>query len=159
MNPSQAGTSNSTLPPAGSVGLHMRSTSRVANDNIANVLAMAETVREVLPHIPGELIFQDLQRTNSVTVTVNNLLPRPGFPLYEARAAFSHLEVRHYDLLPKKGWEVDLDAVEALANENTVAMAIINPGNPCGNVFTYQHLKKVAETARKLGRWFSSNPI
>ncbi|KAI8007938.1 E3 ubiquitin protein ligase RIN2 [Camellia lanceoleosa] len=81
MNPSQAGTSNSTLPPAGSVGypgsaggLHMRSTSRVANDNIANVLAMAETVREVLPHIPDELIFQDLQRTNSVTVTVNNLL-------------------------------------------------------------------------------------
>ncbi|GMP69918.1 hypothetical protein CsSME_00028997 [Camellia sinensis var. sinensis] len=58
MNPSQAGTSNSTLPPAGSVGLHMRSTSRVANDNIANVLAMAETVREVLPHIPDELIFQ-----------------------------------------------------------------------------------------------------
>ncbi|KAI7990499.1 Nicotianamine aminotransferase 1 [Camellia lanceoleosa] len=81
----------------------------------------------------------------------NILLPRPGFPFYEARAAFSHLEVRHYDLLPEKGWEVDLDAVEALADENTVAMAIINPGNPCGNVFTYQHLKKVAETARKLG--------
>ncbi|KAI8006497.1 E3 ubiquitin protein ligase RIN2 [Camellia lanceoleosa] len=45
MNPSQAGTSNSTLPAAGSVGypgsaggLHMRSTSRVANDNIANDL-------------------------------------------------------------------------------------------------------------------------
>jgi len=30
-------------------------------------------------------------------------------------------------------------------------MVIINPGNPCGNVFTYHHLKKVAETARKIG--------
>uniref|UniRef100_A0A5B6YUK8 RING-type E3 ubiquitin transferase n=1 Tax=Davidia involucrata TaxID=16924 RepID=A0A5B6YUK8_DAVIN len=77
INPSQAGTSTSPTPPAfpGSAGgLHMRTTSRAANDNIANILAMAETVREVLPHIPDELIFQDLQRTNSVTVTVNNLL-------------------------------------------------------------------------------------
>ncbi|KAK6134917.1 hypothetical protein DH2020_031337 [Rehmannia glutinosa] len=81
----------------------------------------------------------------------NILLPRPGFPYYEARAAFSHLEVRHFDLVPEKDWEVDLAAVEALSDENTVAMVIINPGNPCGNVFKYEHLKKVAETARKLG--------
>nr|GFB06366.1 tyrosine aminotransferase-like [Tanacetum cinerariifolium] len=62
-----------------------------------------------------------------------------------------NLEVRHFDLLPEKDWEVDLDGVEALADENTVAMVIINPGNPCGNVFTHQHLQKVAETAKKLG--------
>ncbi|KAA8533860.1 hypothetical protein F0562_031377 [Nyssa sinensis] len=76
MNSSQAGTSTSPTPafPGSAGGLHMRTTSRAANDNIANILAMAETVREVLPHIPDELIFQDLQRTNSVTVTVNNLL-------------------------------------------------------------------------------------
>ncbi|KAL7253812.1 hypothetical protein ACSBR1_008202 [Camellia fascicularis] len=81
MNPSQAGTSTSPIPPPGSArypggagGLHLRTASQSANDDIANILSMAETVREVLPHIPDELIFQDLQRTNSVTVTVNNLL-------------------------------------------------------------------------------------
>jgi len=36
--------------------------------------AMVAMVREVLPHVPDELIAQDLQRTNSVTATVNNLL-------------------------------------------------------------------------------------
>ncbi|CAI0380978.1 unnamed protein product [Linum tenue] len=55
-------------------GLHIRTPSRPVNDNMANLLAMAETVREVLPHIPDELILEDLQRTNSVAVTVNNLL-------------------------------------------------------------------------------------
>ncbi|THG19349.1 hypothetical protein TEA_028602 [Camellia sinensis var. sinensis] len=52
---------------------------------------------------------------------------------------------------PEKGWEVDLDGLRALANDKTVAMVIINPGNPCCNVFTYEHLQKVAETARELG--------
>ncbi|XP_047342776.1 tyrosine aminotransferase-like [Impatiens glandulifera] len=81
----------------------------------------------------------------------NILLPRPGYPMYEAHSAICHLEVRHFDLIPEKDWEVDLDQVENIADENTVAIVIINPGNPCGNVFTYQHSKKIAETARKLG--------
>lgn len=62
-NPSQAGTSSSTVPPSpvrypgNRGGLHVRSNSQV-NDNLASILAMAETVREVLPHIPDEIIIQ-----------------------------------------------------------------------------------------------------
>ncbi|GKC08542.1 tyrosine/nicotianamine aminotransferase, pyridoxal phosphate-dependent transferase, partial [Tanacetum coccineum] len=81
----------------------------------------------------------------------NILLPRPNYPTYEARARFSSLEVRHFDLLPEKGWEVDTDHVKAMADDKTVAIVLINPGNPCGNVFTYEHLKKIAEMARELG--------
>lgn len=73
----------------------------------------------------------------------NILVPKPGFPIYELCAAFRNVEIRHYDLLPDKGWEVNLEAVDALTDENTVAIVIINPGNPCGNVYSYQHLKKV----------------
>lgn len=83
-NSSQAtpsGTTAAAPPPTtasaysgSSSGAHRRSASRPANDNISNLLDMAETVREVLPHIADEIIFQDLQRTNSATVTVNNLL-------------------------------------------------------------------------------------
>ncbi|KAL4279386.1 hypothetical protein GQ457_03G006640 [Hibiscus cannabinus] len=81
----------------------------------------------------------------------NILLPRPGFPRYEAWCAYNRIEIRYYDLLPDKGWEVDLDAIQTLADQNTVAVVIINPGNPCGNVFSYEQLNKVAETARKIG--------
>ncbi|XP_062007654.1 nicotianamine aminotransferase 1-like [Rosa rugosa] len=95
-----------------------------------------------------EVVLTAISLSNPVA---NILLSRPGFPYYETRAACSNLEVRRYDLLPEQGWEVDLEALESLADENTVAMVIINPGNPCGNVYTSQHLKKIAETARKLG--------
>ncbi|XP_022957821.1 E3 ubiquitin protein ligase RIN2-like [Cucurbita moschata] len=80
LNPSQVVAGGSQVPrsvvgrhPGSTGGLNMN-VPRASNDNLANILAMAETVREVLPHVPDELIFQDLQRTNSVTVTVNNLL-------------------------------------------------------------------------------------
>ncbi|KAI9178625.1 hypothetical protein LWI28_028802 [Acer negundo] len=89
----------------------------------------------------------------------NILLPRPGYSTYEAYTRCNQLEVRYFDLLLEKGWEVDLDAVEALADENTVAMVIINPGNPCGNVYTYQYLHKIAETARKLGIMVISDEV
>ena len=66
MNPSQAASSSGApIPPpaggrypGGAAGVHIRTASRSANDNIANILAMAETVREVLPHIPDDIIFQ-----------------------------------------------------------------------------------------------------
>ncbi|CAN7081672.1 unnamed protein product [Brassica oleracea var. botrytis] len=78
MNPSQASTSSTTLRPLGAGGrtggLHLSTVSSGANESLASILAMAETVREVMPHVPDEIIFQDLQRTNSVAITVNNLL-------------------------------------------------------------------------------------
>lgn len=123
-------------------------------------IAIAEYLSKDLPEkLSPDDIYLTLGCTQAIEIMLtvlarpnaNILLPRPGFPYYEARAAFSHLEVRHFDLCPERGWEVDLDEVEALADENTVAIVVINPGNPCGNVYTYDHLKKVAETARKLG--------
>ncbi|KAH9620964.1 hypothetical protein KSS87_012905 [Heliosperma pusillum] len=122
--------------------------------------AVAEYLSRDLPHkLSPEDVFLTLGCTQAIEAVIgalacpgaNILLPRPGFPYYEARCAYSGLEYRHFDLLPEKGWEVDLDAVEALADDNTVAMVIINPGNPCGNVYSYEHLEKVAKTARKLG--------
>jgi len=72
------------------------------------------------------------------------LLPRPGYLFYEARAAFNGMEARYFDLLPEKDWEVDIDCVQALADKNTIAMVIVNPGNPCGNVYSYEHLAKAS---------------
>ncbi|GJY94821.1 probable aminotransferase TAT2 [Tanacetum coccineum] len=83
----------------------------------------------------------------------NILVPKPEFPIYELCAAFRNVEIRHYNLLSEKGWEVDLNAIDELVDENTVAIMIINPRKPCGNVYSYQHLKKIigytAEIAKR----------
>ena len=62
MNPSQASTSSTTLRPLGAGGrtggLLLSTVSSGANESLASILAMAETVREVMPHMPDEIIFQ-----------------------------------------------------------------------------------------------------
>ncbi|XP_010526299.1 PREDICTED: cystine lyase CORI3-like [Tarenaya hassleriana] len=93
-----------------------------------------------------EIIVEVLAKPNA-----NILLPQPGFPRYDVRAIYNQVEVRKYDVLPHQNYEIDLDHVEKLADKNTFAIGIINPHNPCGNVYSEDHLKKLAELARKLG--------
>uniref|UniRef100_A0A0C9S8V9 TSA: Wollemia nobilis Ref_Wollemi_Transcript_3322_1541 transcribed RNA sequence n=1 Tax=Wollemia nobilis TaxID=56998 RepID=A0A0C9S8V9_9CONI len=81
----------------------------------------------------------------------NILLPRPGYPLYDVLLAYNGIQARHYNLIPERGWEADLDHVEEIADSNTVAIVLINPNNPCGVVFSHDHLAKLAETAKRLG--------
>lgn len=114
--------------------------------------AVAEHLSRDLPYkLSTDDIFLTAGGTQAIEVIIsvlaqpgtNILLPRPGYPNYEARAAFNYLQIRHFDLTPEKGWEIDLDSVENIADNNTTAMVIINPNNPCGNVYTYEHLAKV----------------
>jgi tyrosine aminotransferase len=115
--------------------------------------AIAEYLSRDLPYkLSSDDVFVTSGCTQAIDVALamlarpgaNILLPRPCFPIYELCAGFRNLEVRYFDLLPEKGWEADLNAIEALADQNTVAVVVINPGNPCGNVYSYQHLKKVS---------------
>ncbi|EMS57206.1 Nicotianamine aminotransferase B [Triticum urartu] len=124
------------------------------------IRAVAEYLSRDLPYmISHDDIFltcggsQAIETVMSVfgQAGVNILLPMPGYPKHEAHAVFHRTEVRHYGLLPERGWEVDLEAVEALADGNTVAVVITNPNNPCGSVYTYEHLAKIADMASKLG--------
>ncbi|KAI5056682.1 hypothetical protein GOP47_0028500 [Adiantum capillus-veneris] len=80
----------------------------------------------------------------------NILLPRPGFPLYESFCSYMGVKVRHYDLLPECNWEIDLELLQMLTDRNTVALVICNPSNPCGVVYSREHLSKVVEKAEQL---------
>ena len=84
-----------------------------------------------------EAVIHSLARPNA------NILLRPSYAHFEGRSIFSGLEFRKFDLLPEKEWEIDLQGIEAIADENTVAIVVINPNNPCGNVYSHHHLQKV----------------
>lgn len=47
------------------------------------------------------------------------------------------------DLQPEKSWEVDLPHLESLIDERTSCLIVTNPSNPCGSVFTREHIQKL----------------
>lgn len=56
---------------------------------------------------------------------------------------------RHPDVLlvlglqPERSWEVDLQHMESLIDERTSCLIVTNPSNPCGSVFSKEHLQKI----------------
>ncbi|KAG9399217.1 hypothetical protein AC1031_012176 [Aphanomyces cochlioides] len=81
----------------------------------------------------------------------NILIPKPAFSLYKVIADAHQIQVRYYDLLPKKNWEADTEQMASLIDNRTQAILINNPSNPCGSVFSKSHLEailRVAETHR-----------
>jgi len=79
----------------------------------------------------------------------NILIPKPGFSIYQTIAISNGCEVRAYNLQPEKDWEVDLAHMESLIDTNTSAIIVNNPSNPCGSVYTKQHLIDICEVAER----------
>ncbi|ESQ54410.1 hypothetical protein EUTSA_v10025195mg [Eutrema salsugineum] len=130
--------------------------------------AVAKYLNQDLPHkMKSDDIFITVGCCQGIETMIqalsgpkaNILLPSLVYPLYHSHAIHSLVEIRKYNLLPDQDWEIDLQGVESIADDNTVAMVITNPHNPCGNVYTYDHLKKVAEMAKKLGILIISDEV
>ncbi|KYQ96801.1 tyrosine transaminase [Tieghemostelium lacteum] len=77
----------------------------------------------------------------------NILIPKPGFSLYECQSKNKGFELRFYNLLPNKSWEIDITHLRSLIDNKTKAILINNPSNPCGSVYTREHLLDILAVA------------
>jgi len=79
----------------------------------------------------------------------NILIPKPGFSIYGTLAEGFEIECRQYKLIPEKNWEVDLQHFESLIDDKTSAIILTNPSNPCGSVFSKQHILDILSIAER----------
>lgn len=79
----------------------------------------------------------------------NILIPRPGFCIYRTLAESCGMRVKYYNLQPERNWEIDLAHLEQQIDEDTAAIVLNNPSNPCGSVYSRQHLLDVLEVAAR----------
>lgn len=91
-----------------------------------------------------EMIFSVLAHKDQTI-----LLPQPGFSLYKTLCDNKGIKVKYYRLIPENNWEIDLDQVEKLLDDTVVAWLINNPSNPCGSVYSFEHLQDCKKLAQR----------
>mmetsp|Transcript_7345 Transcript_7345/g.7195 ORF Transcript_7345/g.7195 Transcript_7345/m.7195 type:complete len:165 (-) Transcript_7345:482-976(-) len=78
----------------------------------------------------------------------NMLVPSPGFPLYELMCRNRGCTAKYYKLKPHENWEIDFSELDAAVDERTKLLIIINPSNPCGSVYSRDHLLQILDWAK-----------
>lgn len=76
------------------------------------------------------------------------LIPRPCYN-YRTLTDGMGIVTKFYNLDSSKNWDVDLKHLESLINAKTKAILVNNPGNPCGNVYSKEHMLDILNIAER----------
>ncbi|WP_431095878.1 pyridoxal phosphate-dependent aminotransferase [Polaromonas aquatica] len=79
------------------------------------------------------------------------LLPAPDYPLWTASTSLSGGTPVHYLCDESNGWMPNLDDIRARITPKTKAIAVINPNNPTGALYSDELLKGIVAIAREHG--------
>lgn len=73
------------------------------------------------------------------------LVPKPGFTLYKTLCDSKGIPVVEYPLDPLNNWQVDLLQLKTIVDalSNIAGIIVNNPSNPCGSVYSKQHLEEI----------------
>ena len=87
------------------------------------------------------------------------IYPDPGFPSYEAAISLAGGCPVSIPLVEERGYDLDLDALQAAIGPRTRLIILNSPGNPTGGVHPPETLERIAELARSHDLWVLSDEI
>jgi aspartate aminotransferase len=87
------------------------------------------------------------------------IYPDPGFPSYEAAIGLAGAVAVPVPLVEDKGYDLDLEALDAAIGPRTRMILLNSPSNPTGGIHAPQTLAHVAEAARSHDLWVLSDEI
>lgn len=84
------------------------------------------------------------------------MIPIPQYPLYSATVDEFDMQQVGYYLNEEKNWSLDITELKRALEEsrktaNTRCLCVINPGNPTGQVLSYDNIKEIIQFAKDEG--------
>ena len=87
------------------------------------------------------------------------IYPDPGFPSYSATIGLCGGIPVAVPLVEERGFDLDLEALEACISSRTRMIILNSPGNPTGNILSANSLAHVARLANRHDLWVLSDEI
>lgn len=87
------------------------------------------------------------------------LVPDPGYTTFTMNAHLLQARPVPYALRPERGFQPDLDELEALVTPLTRALIVNTPSNPLGSTFDRPILEALVALARKHDLWLISDEV
>ena len=85
------------------------------------------------------------------------LVPDPAWAGYDAMLATAGATMVRYPLIAERGWQPDLDALEAAITSRATVLLINSPSNPGGAVFPRETMIRLVEIANRHDLWLLSD--
>ena len=125
----------------------------------ARKAVMHETQKQGIKGVTLDDIYLGNGASELITMATNALLdngdelllPMPDYPLWTAATSLSGGTPVHYLCDEANGWMPNLDDIRAKITPRTKALAVINPNNPTGVLYSDDLLKSLVEIARENG--------
>ncbi len=87
------------------------------------------------------------------------LVPDPGYTTFTMNAHLLQARPVPYALRPERGFQPDLDELEALVTPRTRAIIVNSPSNPLGSTFDVETLRALVDLARRHDLWVISDEV
>ncbi|MFK7863171.1 MAG: aminotransferase class I/II-fold pyridoxal phosphate-dependent enzyme [Pseudohongiellaceae bacterium] len=69
------------------------------------------------------------------------------------------IKVNSFQLDPNKAWALDVDDLNSRVTEKTKLIAIVNPNNPTGHIFTSAEMDAIVDAADRVGAWILADEV
>ena len=83
----------------------------------------------------------------------------PTYQQLPGNAQNRGLQVRTVPLVEDEGWALDVERLEDVVSNKTRVIALVNPNNPTGKIFTDGELQAVISAADKVGAWIVADEV
>ena len=128
---------------------------------------LREAIAALYPNVRPEQVLVTVGASQANSLVCSTLLDvgdevvvvSPGYRQVWGLAHNAGCVVKEAALVEADGWRLDLDALDRLVTAKTKLVAVVNPNNPTGTVFSHTEMARIVAACARVGAWLHADEV
>lgn len=128
---------------------------------------LRETIAAMYPGATSEHVLVTVGAAEANYLAIHTLLEPgdqmvvvlPNYMQVYGIAVNRGVQIQQVHLLEDQGWSLDAAALEVAVSPATKLIAVCNPNNPTGRIFTSPEMDLIVQAASKVGAWLLADEV